>query len=68
MSLLSHAKHILSDIYASWVMVGIISALRTLGGGLHGCAFELKIMICAIGLPVGADAFIFPFRSLREWP
>jgi hypothetical protein len=45
MSLLSHSKNIISNIYASWLMVGIVSALRVLGGGLHGCAFELRIMI-----------------------
>jgi hypothetical protein len=45
MSLLSHSKNIISNIYARRVTVGIVSALRILGDGLHGCAFELRIMV-----------------------
>ena len=49
MSLLSHSRNFCSNIYMGWVMVGIVSALRIFGGGLHGYGFT------AFFLPVSHD-------------
>ena len=38
-----------SNLYAGWVMVGLVSALRVIGGGLHGFGFTVFF------LPVSQD-------------
>jgi MFS family permease len=49
MSLLSNSRNFFSNIYMGWVMVGIVSALRVFGGGLHGYGFTVFF------LPVSHD-------------
>ena len=49
MSGLSYSKHFFSNLYAGWVMVGLVSAMRILGGGLHGYGFTVFF------LPVSQD-------------
>ncbi|MBM2803997.1 MAG: major facilitator superfamily 1 [Deltaproteobacteria bacterium] len=49
MSLPSNLRSRFSNIYAGWVMVGLVSALRVLGGGLHGYGFTVFF------LPVSQD-------------
>jgi MFS family permease len=47
--LLSHLRRRCSNIYYGWLMVGIVSAMRILGGGLHGYGFTVFF------LPVSQD-------------
>jgi len=49
MSLLSNSRNFFSNIYMGWVMVGLVSAMRVLGGGLHGYGFTVFF------LPVSQD-------------
>jgi len=39
----------LSNVYPGWIMVGVVSAMRTIGGGLHGYGFTVFF------LPVSQD-------------
>jgi MFS family permease len=49
MSWLSDGKHFFSRLYPGWIMVGIVCAMRALGGGLHGYGFTVFF------LPVSHD-------------
>ena len=49
MSLPSFLRNYFSSLYAGWLMVGIVSAMRALGGGLHGYGFTVFF------LPVSQD-------------
>ena len=49
MSLPSYLRNYFLRIYPGWVMVGLVSAMRVLGGGLHGYGFTVFF------LPVSQD-------------
>ena len=49
MSIQSRFTSFFSGLYAGWVMVGLVSAMRALGGGLHGYGFTVFF------LPVSQD-------------
>jgi MFS family permease len=46
---ITHLGAILSNLYYGWFMVGVVSAMRMLGGGLHGYGFTVFF------LPVSED-------------
>jgi MFS family permease len=49
MRLISDFRAVFSGLYAGWMMVGLVSAMRALGGGLHGYGFTVFF------LPVSQD-------------
>ena len=49
MSFLSTVRRRFSGFYYGWIMVGVVSAMRVLGGGLHGYGFTVFF------LPVSQD-------------
>jgi MFS family permease len=49
MRLISDFRAVFSRLYAGWLMVGLVSAMRALGGGLHGYGFTVFF------LPVSQD-------------
>ncbi len=49
MNLLTGWRGRLATVYYGWIMVGVVSAMRVLGGGLHGYGFTVFF------LPVSQD-------------
>ena len=48
MSLANFRKSI-TGLYYGWRMIGLVSALRVLGGGLHQYGFTVFFLVCHLG-------------------
>ena len=49
MNLLTGWRGKLANVYYGWIMVGVVSAMRVLGGGLHGYGFTVFFLPVSTG-------------------